>query len=123
MDIKFDSQDSDAIFVNGPLTKADVTQPFTENVRQRLLIRLRTFRGEWFLSTQYGVPWFQEVLGRKTTKTRVDQLLQESILSEQGVVEILTFKSTFINRVYSLSFSVRCRNGGTATLTINDIGA
>lgn len=123
MDLKLDQFDSDLIWVNGPLTKADVTQPFTENVRQRLLIRLRTYEGEWFMDTTYGVPYMQSILGRKTPKPTVDRILQEEILAENGVREILSFSSSLVNRVYSMKFSVRCYNGEDLTIEINNLGA
>ena len=63
MDFKLDYQTGDIIWKNGPLTKADVTQPFTENVQQRLFIMLRTFMGEWFMDTEHGIPYFQRILG------------------------------------------------------------
>ena len=77
MDIKLDLNPispsyGDAVFKNGALTKEDVTQPFTENVGQRLRLRLLTFEGEWFLDTTYGVPYFQRILGRKPTKSAID---------------------------------------------------
>jgi hypothetical protein len=122
LDFKLDANDSDLIWVNGPLTKADVTQPFTENVRQRLLILLRTFAGEWFMSTTYGIPYW-DILGKKRPKATVDRIFQEKILAENGVKEILFFESSLNNRVYSMKFSVRCYNGEDLTLEINDIGA
>lgn len=101
------------IFVNGPLTKSDVTQPLVETVQQRLFIRLRTFLGEWFLNTAYGVPYFQDVLGKKTTKSAVDLIMQQQILAEVGVKEITYFNSTLINRQYSLNFRVKVVDGST----------
>lgn len=123
MDILMNLQTGDAVFHNGPLTKEYTTQPYTQTVQQRLYIRLRTFLGEWFLNTAYGVPYWQRILGKKITKSETDRIFQEQILSDVGVAEILSFKSSFVNRVYSLSFTARCRNGETLSLTINDIGA
>ncbi len=113
MDLKIDYSTGDVIFVNGPLTKSDVTQPLVETVQQRLFIRLRTFLGEWFLNTAYGVPYFQDVLGKKTTKSAVDLIMQQQILAEVGVKEITYFNSTLINRQYSLNFRVKVVDGST----------
>lgn len=127
MDIKLDLNPispsyGDAVFKNGPLTKEDVTQPFTENVGQRLRLRLLTFEGEYFLDTTYGVPYWQRILGRKPTKSAVDQILQQEILDERGVKEITFFSSTFANRQYSASFRVKCVNGEeTQTININPV--
>lgn len=110
MDIKL-GESHDVLWFNGPLTKEYTTQPFIETVRQRLLIRLKTFLGEWAFNTVYGVPWWQEILGKKVSKSRVDLILQQQILSETGVKEITYFSSSFVNRVYSMTFRVRVSTG------------
>lgn len=112
----------DAVFVNGPLPRSATTQELVEVVAQRLFIRLRTFKEEWFMNTEYGVPYYQRILGRKTSKSAVDLIFQEQILSEIGVQEITFFSSTFVNRKYSLQFRVRVTNGQESnTISINPI--
>lgn len=112
----------DAIFINGPLAKDSITSTPVEVVAQRLSIRLQTFLGEWFIDTQYGVPYWQRILGKKVTKTAVDRIFQEQILSERGVREITTFTSTFKNREYDMSFRVRALDGSTTeTITVNTV--
>ena len=127
MDIKLDLDpislsNGDAIWINGPLTREGITRPFTENVAQRLRIRLLTFEEELFLDTTYGVPYWQRILGKKPTKSAVDQILQQEVLSENGVKEIVSFTSSFVNRKYSASFQVRVVNGEvTDTININPV--
>lgn len=76
---------------------------------------LRTFLGEWFLNTEHGVPWWQNILGRKTTKAAVDLILQQKILAENGVKELTYFKSTLVNRKYELTFKVKVTTGEETT--------
>ena len=122
MDLKLNDSTWDCVFINGPLTKEGITSPLTETVAQRLKILLLTFMGEWFWDTTYGIPYYQSILGRKTTKERVDLIYNQKILSEPGVREIITFDSTLKNRVYSLTFSVRVTDGTiTAPITITPI--
>lgn len=122
MDLLLDKFTHDIVWNNGPLTKAYTTQPYTQTVAQRLKIRLLTFMGEWFLDTTYGVPYWQSILGKKTTKSRVDLIFQQQILLEAGVKEITSFKSIFQNRNYSLEFTVKVVTGQiTDTITINNI--
>ena len=110
----------DAVFINGPLTSNGLTTERKDTVAQRLRIRLCTFREEWFLDTTYGVPYWQEILGRKVSRSKVDQIFQEQILLEQGVREITYFTSTLINRAYSATFRVRVDSGEeTEAITIN----
>lgn len=110
----------DAVFINGPLMTEGVTSTPAEVVAQRLSIRLQTFLGEWFINTVYGVPYWQRILGKKVSKTAVDRIFQEQILSERGVREITSFSSTFQNRQYEMSFRVRALDGSqTETISIN----
>lgn len=119
MDLLIDYQTGDLIFFNGPLTKAQTTQPLVQTVAQRLFIMLRTFQGEYFLNTQTGIPWWQNILGRKTTKSAVDLILQQKILAENGVKELTYFRSTLVNRQYEVTFKVRVSTGEeTAPITI-----
>jgi hypothetical protein len=111
MDILLDIDTKDAVFFNGPLTSDYTTQPLTQTVEQRLRIRLSTFQNEWFMDTTYGIPYFQSILGRKATKEAVDLIFQQAILAENGVKEMASFTSTFTNRQYSMTFTVKVSNG------------
>lgn len=118
MDLLLDPNNWDLVFHNGPLSQEYTTQPDVKTVSQRLKIRLLTFRGEWFLDTEYGVPYW-EILGHKIPKSRVDRIIQQEILKERGVKGIVSFTSTFVNRAYSASFKVRVTSGQvTDTITI-----
>lgn len=119
MDLKLSETEHDCLFINGPLTKSGVTSPLTETVAQRLKILLLTFREEWFWNTSYGIPYWQSILGRKTTKARVDLIFNQAILSEPGVKEIVSFNSTLEDRQYSLTFRVKVLDGTvTSAITI-----
>lgn len=104
MDLLLDKITHDLVFVNGetPTTSEDF-----DVVGQRLKIRLLTFRGEYNFNTEYGVPYFQRILGHRIRKADVDNIFQEQILLEEGVVSIVSFESTLINKVYNLKFTVK----------------
>lgn len=123
MDLLLDPVTHDIAWNNGALTKEYTTQPYTQTVAQRLKIRLLTFSGEYFFDTSYGVPWFQRLLGiKQTSKAAIDLIFSQKILEESGVKEIVTFNSTFSNRIYSLTFSVRVVDGSvTDTISISPV--
>lgn len=123
MDLLLDPTTWDIVWNNGPLTKEFTTQPLTQTVGQRLKIRLLTFLGEWSFNTVYGVPYWQRLLGiKQTSKAAADLIFQQEILKEEGVKEIVTFESTFVNRRYSLVFSVRVVTGEvTAPIVVNPL--
>lgn len=123
MDLKLDEVTHDCLWVNGPLRKSETTQPYTETVAQRLKIRLLTFMGEYFWDTSYGVPYWQRLLGvKQTSKAAIDLIFNQKILEEPGIKEIVTFNSTFSNRIYSLTFSVRVVDGSvTDTISVSPV--
>lgn len=94
------------MFINGT---TPVTYENRLTVAQRLKIKLMTFKNEWFLDTSIGMPYFQQILKRGVSKTTIDVIFQEAILSEPDVLEIIEFNSIIdtIERSYQLSFKVR----------------
>jgi hypothetical protein len=116
MDILLDTETHDIVFINGA---APVTTTQQINVAQRLKIMLQTFLGEWFLNTEIGVPYFESIFGKVVNKSSVDLILQNKILSDPGVIEMVSFDSSVDSaaRVYTMSFRVRTSEGVTDTLT------
>ena len=53
----------------GGIVTTQLTTPTSENLAQRLLIRLRTFRGEWFLDENLGIDYFGQILGKNRNKS------------------------------------------------------
>jgi hypothetical protein len=68
-----------------------------ELVKQSLQIALSTFKGEWFLDTQAGVPYFQDIMdgNKKTGTTEMDALIKDVILDVAEVNRILVYESSF----------------------------
>jgi len=115
-----DLQRHDCVFINGECPV--VTAP-DERLMQKLKIKLLTFRGEWFHNTLYGVPYWQDILGKKSTKSRIDVIFQEAILEEEGVLEIVSFQSSLQSRVYSLSVKIRAKSSeGVTTVSTLSLG-
>lgn len=123
MDIALSLSSGDAIFTNGPaVIGSSVISEAGANVAQRLYIMLRTFAGEWYLNTEHGIPYFQSILGQKTTAQAIDLIFQQKILAEAGVQEILEFSSSLsTSRIYSMSFKVKA-NGLVVELTDIQVG-
>lgn len=110
--------DGDIVFINGA---CPTTYTAPDVVKQRLQIRLKTFLGEWFFDTSYGVPYLQRIFGKQKTKTTVDNIIREQILSEFGVLEILDFNSSWdkATRTFSLVFSVKTAEGQASAIPVN----
>lgn len=113
MDIlRKDNYGGDVTFYNYPLTREQMTCGLKASVSQRLVTRLKTFKGEWFMDNTYGFPYFQEVLGKKINKEDVDVIYRREILKERGVKNLSYFKSTLSkDRVYKLEFRISVGDG------------
>lgn len=116
MDIRLCQDTGDAVFINKSLSREDLDTLSVatvldkpETVSQRLVIQLKSFLTDWFLDTTYGVPYLQEILGRKgVRKGYIDNIIRGEIMKESGVREITYFNSTLSSkRVYELSFRVK----------------
>ena len=117
MDILLNPDTHDVEFVNGD---CPVTTTIQLGVAQRLKIMLQTFLGEWFLNTDTGIPYFEAIFGKVRSKSSVDLILQEKILSDPGVIEMVEFESELdgARRVYSMRFKVRTSEGVTDDITL-----
>lgn len=121
MDLLLNEGTNDLVFINGA---CPVTQKLTDIVSQRLKITLYTFLGEWFLDTDIGVPYFQQIFGKVRSKSTVDLIFQRIIANDPDVIEILSFESDLATtRDYSMTFQVRVSdNTASLPITIN-VGA
>lgn len=120
MDILLDEATHDIVFLNDGNTP--VTVDVSDGLKQRLKIKLLTFRGEWFLNTNYGTPYFQEIFGKKRKKATVDAIFRRLILEDSDVSNMLEFSSELTNRRYSLSFKVRSVSGTTLEIEELEVG-
>ena len=60
-------------------------------IRQCLKQRLLTILGEWFLNTEIGLPWFQELSQKGIEDDRVTALIMRVIAETEGVTEVVEF--------------------------------
>lgn len=74
-----------------------------EQVRQQLLIKLKLWRGEWFLDTEFGTPYLQQILGKQLTLSGSIAALRKSIMEVSGVRKIISFEYSFSNSTRKLS--------------------
>jgi len=77
-----------------------------EAVAQGVSIRLRTFQGEYFLDTRIGMPYFQKILGFKTSVNVLKEIFRDAILKAPGVdsIQNLTVSYSGVDRTLSVSF-------------------
>lgn len=57
-------------------------------IAQHLRIRLRTFKGEWFLDERIGVPFFDTILVKNANLAAVQSVLRRAVLTTPGITGI-----------------------------------
>lgn len=108
MGIPFDLKlgvNNDLLIQDGDLI---LTTTKTEICAQTLGITLKTFRGEWFLNSNFGVPYLQEIVGIARKKETVDKIFLAQIANNVYVDNIDSYTSSFdLNeRYYSMTVNV-----------------
>lgn len=72
----------------------------SEEIIQRVRLRLYRILGEWFLNTGSGIPWYESgagILGAPKNKIDlVNLMLRQCILETAGVERIMDFQSEFL---------------------------
>lgn len=91
-----------------------LTQEDGSALRQRLIISLQFFKGEYFLDQRLGLPYFQEILIKSPRLGAVRSIFQSAILQVPGVESLNDLKLDFDNgeRALAVTFTV---NQNTAT--------
>lgn len=60
-------------------------------IRQHIVQRIKTFKGEWFLDADLGVPYYQEILKKNPNIQVVSSIFKNVILETPGVLELNSF--------------------------------
>jgi hypothetical protein len=92
-----------------------------EATAQKVMTRLYLLRGEWFLDTDAGVPYTQQIGGVKPAPLQfTEAILKQTILETEGVAEILTFELQLNNqnRVASVTATVATIYGTTENIKV-----
>lgn len=107
--IDFRLENGKIVFTNGLLQYVDGA----ERVRQQIEFRLSLWRGEWFLDSEFGTPYLQEILGKQLTINGAIAAIQQQIISIDGVTGLVEFSYNFYreNRTLSVEFTAATEYG------------
>ena len=75
-----------------------------ESLRQRVVQRLGLIQGEWFLATDQGIPYIQEIYQRPFNLGLSTTILADAIRSVEGVTDVSDIRSTVDPDTRRLSF-------------------
>lgn len=66
-----------------------------ESVAQRVKTRLLLLKEEWFLDTDAGVPYLQEIAIKPANLPLAEAIIKRTILETEGVLEIRSFSMIY----------------------------
>lgn len=119
MDIKLSTVDFDLDVTNGNVTLVSDY----DAIAQHLSIRLQTFLGEWFLDSQIGVPYFEEIFIKNPNKLVVETRFRQVIEGTPGIDSIVGFNYNFngSTRALSVSFEAKLTTGSTESFEFTEL--
>lgn len=96
----------------------------SDEVRQRVKVAVWHYIEEYFLNIPNGVPWYEQILGRKENADLVSLILRQRILRVPGVIRIVTFEVDYdsLLRRYSIEsrIDVESGPGEISTITLSE---
>lgn len=109
MDLALDPLTGDLLVEGGDLQLLDGL----DAIAQHVAIRLQFFRGEWFLDTRIGVPYFTDILVKNPDLNIVRFLLRAAVASTPGVINLQSFDMVFegITRALNVDFEAETEEG------------
>lgn len=87
MAFKYSDKNQDILFNN---SKHVILADKTEDVKQRIFLKLDLIKGEWFLDRQEGFPWLEifSLTGEEQLK-KVKEEVKKVLLNDKAVKEII----------------------------------
>ena len=114
MDLKLDSDGNLAIESGDMVVITDKV----ESTRQRLIIKFKFFKAEWFLDERAGIPYFQDILVKPANLNAIKAIYAEVINEDEGVEELLELTVNFDGAIRKLSVAFTARVDGTDELLV-----
>lgn len=108
VDLLIDPATNDIAYKNGLVRYATSGN----EVAQRVITRIRRLQGEWFIDTTAGMPYLQDILGKRDINY-FKLLLRKEILNTDGVQSINTFRMSFNSKTGYISIYVEIKVDGS----------
>lgn len=103
--------------VIGPDFNLRFTVDNSELVSQKITNRLQTFRGEWYLNRDLGIPYYSDVFRKNPNLPQIRSILLAAVKGVNGVEEIIRFDTELDSgtRQLNVDFTVRITTGEIIT--------
>jgi len=103
-----DMLDGDLLLSRGDLAFARGA----DEVRQRVLLRLRRVAGEWAYNITLGLPWIQQILVKNPNLALIRALFVREIAATRGVLAVRTLELTLdAQRRLNIEWEIVVDNG------------
>ncbi|MBQ7445903.1 MAG: hypothetical protein IJS71_08245 [Clostridia bacterium] len=96
---------------NGDLDLSTGDAQIIDDIAQAILVRLRWHKGEWPINTDYGVPYFDNILGQKYNETYITQDIFDVFSEIVGLRTVNSLDIKKVKRGVFIKFSVTGDNG------------
>jgi hypothetical protein len=89
-------------------------------IAQRIGQRLAVYRGEWFLDTQVGAPYHEQILGAAQNSAAIAAVLRAEVAKDPAVIQVPSVVVTFGSRGMSAKITALITtSGGVGSLSIS----
>jgi len=78
-----------------------------ERVAQNIKIRLLFLFGEWFLDTDFGVKYIEEIMVKTPSLPQIDTIIKATIIETTDVIDIIEYQSEFDNVLRKMSITFK----------------
>lgn len=86
-------------------------------IAQRIEIKLRSYKGEWFRDINYGIPWIS-ILSRNGNKNIADNNIKKTILQDEDIKSISKYSSVVRSATLKVTFTAKLKAGGSTTINL-----
>lgn len=114
-DLQLDN-DGDLLIEDGDL----VMSLGIDEIDQLLRQRLKFFSAEWFLDTEAGIPYFDEVFVKNPDPVTLNTIFKDIILSSPGVIGLDEFDLKIDTVLRELRLAFRARTTEDIDITFNE---
>jgi hypothetical protein len=106
----------DMTFGHGIADMAVEAEACAQNVKTRLLL----LQQEWFLDTDAGVPWLQDIMVKPANLALAESIVKRIILETEDVSELRSFSMTFDRNTRRLTIFATVANiyGSVANIKV-----
>lgn len=92
----------------------------TDAIAQAIIMRLKTFAGEWFLDSNVGLPYLTHMLGKKNSERFLRRIVTEAIKSLPGVMELRDFACELDHTKRSMHIRLSAILSDQRSITVNE---